>query len=66
MSVQNIINGMLLQYSYFIVILLSMRIVITRREFLREIIYKNIAIIAIQHIKMHFVDTFGDFSHTVE
>ena len=38
----------------------------TRREFLREIFYKNIAIIAIQHSKMYFVDTFGDFSHTVE
>ena len=38
----------------------------TRREFLREILYKNIAIIAIQHSKMYFVDTFGDFSHTVE
>ena len=30
----------------------------TRREFLRENLYKNIAIIAI----MYFVDTFGDFS----
>ena len=38
----------------------------TRREFFREILYKNIAIIAIQHSKMYFVDTFGDFSHTVE
>ena len=38
----------------------------TRREFLREILYKNIALIAIQHSKMHFVDTFGDFLHTVE
>ena len=38
----------------------------TRREFLREILYKNIAIIAIQHSKMYVVDTFGDFSHTVE
>ena len=38
----------------------------TRREFLREILYKNIAIIAIQHSKMYFVDTFDDFSHTVE
>ena len=38
----------------------------TRREFLREILYKNIAIIAIQHSKIYFVDTFGDFSHTVE
>ena len=37
-----------------------------RREFLRKIFYQNIAIIAIQHSKMHFVDTFGDFSHTVE
>ena len=38
----------------------------TRREFLREILYKNIAINAIQHGKMDFVDTFGDFSRTVE
>ena len=37
-----------------------------RREFSREIFYENIAIIAIQHSKMSFVDTFGDFSHTVE
>ena len=37
-----------------------------RREFLREILYKNIAIIAIQHSKIYFVDTFGDFSHSVE
>ena len=37
-----------------------------RREFLREILYENIAIIAIQHSKMYFVDTFGYFSHTVE
>ena len=37
-----------------------------QREFLREILYKNIAIIATQHIKMYFVSTFGDFSHTVE
>ena len=36
----------------------------TRREFLREILYKNIAIIAIQHSNMYFVDTSGDFSHT--
>ena len=35
-----------------------------RREFLREIPYKNIAIIAIQHSKMYFVDTFGDFLGT--
>ena len=40
--------------------------IFARREFLREILYKNIAIIAIQHSKIHFVDTFGDFSHTVE
>ena len=38
----------------------------TRREFLRKILYKNIAILAIQHSKMYFVNTFGDFSHTVE
>ena len=38
----------------------------TRREFLREILYKNVAIIAIQHSKIYFVVTFGDFSHTVE
>ena len=38
----------------------------TRREFLREILYKNKAIIAMQHSKMYFVDNFGDFSHTVE
>ena len=38
----------------------------TRREFLREILYKNIAIIAIQHGKMCFVDTFGYFSYTIE
>ena len=36
-----------------------------RREFLREILYKNIAIIAIQHSNMYFVDTSGDFSYTV-
>ena len=34
---------------------------LTRREFLREILYKNMAIIAI----MNFVDTSGDFSHTI-
>ena len=33
----------------------------TRREFLREILYKNIAIIAIQYSKMYFVETFGNF-----
>ena len=38
----------------------------TWREFLREMLYKNIAIIAIQHSKIYFVDTFGDISHTVE
>ena len=38
----------------------------TRREFLREILYKNIAIIAIQHSKIYFADSFGDFLHTVE
>ena len=38
----------------------------TRRKFLREILYNDIAIIAIQHSKIYFVDTFGDFSYTVE
>ena len=38
----------------------------TRREFFREILYNNIAIIAIQHSTINFVDIFGDFSHTVE
>ena len=38
----------------------------TRREFLREILYNNIAIISIQYSKINFVDTLGDFSHTVE
>ena len=38
----------------------------TRREFLREILYNNIAIITIEHSKIYIVDTFGDFSHTVE
>ena len=37
-----------------------------RRAFLREIICNNITIIAIQHSKINFVDTFGDFFHTVE
>ena len=36
----------------------------TRREFFREV--NNIAIISIQHSKIYFVETFGDFSHTVE
>ena len=39
---------------------------LTRIEFSREILYNNIAIIAIQHSKIYFVDTSGDFSHTVE
>ena len=38
----------------------------TGREFLREILYKNIAIIAIQNSKMYFIDIFGDFPHTVK
>ena len=38
----------------------------TRREFIREILYKNTTIIAIPHSKIYFVDTFGDFPHTVE
>ena len=32
-----------------------------RREFLREILYKNIAIIAIQHSKMYFVEPLAIF-----
>ena len=36
-----------------------------RKEFFREILYNNIAIIAIQYSKINFV-TFGDFSHTIE
>ena len=35
----------------------------TRREFLREILHNIIAIIAIQHSKIYFVDT--DFSYIV-
>ena len=38
----------------------------TGREFLREILYKNIAIIAIQNSKMYFIDIFGDFPYTVK
>ena len=38
----------------------------TWREFLREILYNNIAIITIQHSKLYFFNTFGDFSYTVE
>ena len=41
-------------------------IVATRREFFRKILYKNIAIVAIQHSKIYFVDNFGDFYDTVE
>ena len=37
-----------------------------RREFLRDILYNNIAIIAIHHSKIYFLDPFGNFSHTVE
>ena len=49
---------------FYIIFTLSYKC--TRRELLREILYKNIAIIARQHSKIYFVDTFGDFSHTVE
>ena len=38
----------------------------TRREFLKEILYNDIAIIAIHHSKINFIDTFGESSHTVE
>ena len=33
---------------------------------MKEIFDYNIAIIAIQHSKIYFVDTFGDFSYTVQ
>ena len=36
-----------------------------RREFLREILYNNIAIIAIQHSKVHFVDNVAKFAISV-
>ena len=32
-----------------------------RREFLREILHKNTAIMVIQHSKIYFADTFGNF-----
>ena len=47
-------------------IFLQYLVLYARREFLREILYNNIAIIATQHSKINFVDTFGDFSHTVQ
>ena len=37
-----------------------------RREFFREILYNNMAIIAIEHSKIYFVNTFSDFFHSVE
>ena len=37
----------------------------TRKEFLREILYNNIAIIAIQNSKTNFLDTFSDFSQRI-
>ena len=37
----------------------------TERIF-RVFLYDNIAIIAIQHRKIYFVDTLGDFPHTIE
>ena len=52
--------------SHFVVLSITDVSHAIRREFLREILYNNIAIIAIQHSKIYFVDTFGDFSHTVE
>ena len=50
---------------YYLFLLISI-VIPTQREFLREIFYNNIAIISMQHSKLYFVDTFGDFSHTVE
>ena len=38
----------------------------TRREFSREILYNNIEIITIRNSKIYIVETFGDFSHTIE
>ena len=38
----------------------------SRLSIIIEILYNNIAIVAIQHSKTYFVDSFGDFSHTVE
>ena len=34
-----------------------------RREFMREILYSNIAIIVIQHSKIYFVDNFVEFPY---
>ena len=33
---------------------------------MREILFNDIAIITIQHTTVYFIDTFSDFSHTVE
>ena len=57
----SIMYGLRIRFEYFTSFYYS-----ARKEFLREILYKNIAIIAIQHSKMYFVDTFGDSSHIVE
>ena len=38
----------------------------TQREFGKQILYKNIRIIAIQHSKIDFEGTFGDFSCSVK
>ena len=44
------------------------KVVTIFQQYYTERIFKknNIALIAIQHSKIYFVDTFGDFSHTVE
>ena len=48
------------------VVILEIFIPPARREFFKEILYNNIAIIAIQDSKIYLVETFGDFSRTVE
>ena len=55
-----------LRYVWSSVVVMEDNAFPARREFFKEILYENIAITAIQHSKMHFIDTFGDFSHTVE
>ena len=63
-----------IQYSYQEILPWTLKVIIevstisyfvscpTRWEFFREILYKNIAIIAIQHSKMYFINTFGKIS----
>ena len=58
-------------FDFLILVRILLRILLgikrdARRDFFREILHKNIAIIAIQQSKIYLVDIFGDFSHTVE